>query len=204
MYFVIQQNSLDCWDSIMETELWKRFVHLADFKAKHLFKVCRLADEEQIKGPAPAEVGHDDCIDGHGGEELPPGGLEFLSRQSENWLYGLHTAGVQEGQVQIASSPPLHPSAGRFHQCSPRYIAAPHHWWSGAPLGSHRTQRSRTCTILSRSILSSDSDTSVVIILEVLQDSVSVVVCQGFYVHTLYITYVLISVFMLFRFWLIF
>lgn len=52
--------------------------YLADFEAKHLFKVCRLADEEQIKGPAPAEVGHNDCIDGHGGEELPPRGLEFL------------------------------------------------------------------------------------------------------------------------------
>ena len=58
-------------------------IYLADFEAKHLFKVCRLADEEQIKGPAPAEVGHNDCIDRHGGEELPPRGLEFLFKSKK-------------------------------------------------------------------------------------------------------------------------
>ena len=63
---------------------YKGFIYLAYFKTKHLFKVRRLADEEQIEGPAPAEVGHDDCIDGHGGEELPPGGLEFLLKHVTN------------------------------------------------------------------------------------------------------------------------
>lgn len=77
-----------------DTRQYKGFIYLADFKAKHLFKVCRLADEEQIKGPAPAEVGHDDCIDGHGGEEFPPGGLEFLFRQTENQLDVQHLVGV--------------------------------------------------------------------------------------------------------------
>lgn len=54
------------------------FIYLADFKAKNLFEVCRLTDEKQIKGPAPAEISHNDCIDRHGREELPPRGLEFL------------------------------------------------------------------------------------------------------------------------------
>lgn len=52
--------------------------HLAYLEAKHLLEVCRLANEQQVKGPAPAEVCHNDCIDRHRGEELPPGGLEFL------------------------------------------------------------------------------------------------------------------------------
>lgn len=69
-----------------DTRYYKRFIYLADFKAKHLFKVCRLANEEQIKSPAPAEVCHDNCIDRHGGEELPPGGLIFLCKQTENQL----------------------------------------------------------------------------------------------------------------------
>ena len=69
-----------------DTRHYKGLIYLADFKAKHLFKVRRLADEEQIKGPAPAEVGHDDCIDGHGGEEFPPGGFVFLSKQTVNQL----------------------------------------------------------------------------------------------------------------------
>lgn len=56
--------------------------HLANLKPKHLLKVGRLADEQQVEGPAPAEVGHDDCIDRHGGEELLPGGLEFLQRET--------------------------------------------------------------------------------------------------------------------------
>ena len=52
--------------------------HLADLKAKHLFKVRRLANEQKVEGPAPAEIGHDDGVDWHGGEELSPGGFEFL------------------------------------------------------------------------------------------------------------------------------
>lgn len=52
--------------------------HLAYLKAKHLLKVRRLTDEQQIEGPAPAKVCHDDCIDRHRGEELLPRGLEFL------------------------------------------------------------------------------------------------------------------------------
>lgn len=52
--------------------------HLTDFKSKHFLKVCRLTDEQQVEGPASAEIGHNDCIDWHGGKELPPGCLEFL------------------------------------------------------------------------------------------------------------------------------
>lgn len=67
-----------------DSRCYKSCIYLAYFKTKHLFKVRRLADEEQIKGPAPAEVGNNDCIDGHGGEEFPPRGLEFLLKYETN------------------------------------------------------------------------------------------------------------------------
>ena len=56
---------------------------LADLEAKHLLKVGGLADEQQVEGPAAAEVGHDDGVDGHGGEEGPPGGVELLQRHTD-------------------------------------------------------------------------------------------------------------------------
>lgn len=52
--------------------------HLADREAEHLLEIGRLADQEQIEGPATAEVSHDDGIDRHGGEETAPWSLEFL------------------------------------------------------------------------------------------------------------------------------
>lgn len=52
--------------------------HLADREAEHLLEIGRLADQEQIEGPATAEVSHDDGIDRHGGEETEPWSLEFL------------------------------------------------------------------------------------------------------------------------------
>lgn len=52
--------------------------NLADGEAKHFLKVCRLADKEQVEGPAAAEVCHNDSIDRHGGKETTPWGLEFL------------------------------------------------------------------------------------------------------------------------------
>ena len=57
--------------------------HLANLKAKDLFKVGRLADEQEVERPAPAEVCHNDGIHRHGGEESPPWGFEFL-QQREN------------------------------------------------------------------------------------------------------------------------
>lgn len=54
------------------------YSYLTDLKAKHFLEVCWLADEQQVEGPASAEVGHDNCIDRHWGEEFPPGRLEFL------------------------------------------------------------------------------------------------------------------------------
>lgn len=68
----------------LRTIKYDKLIYLADFKAKHLLKVRRLADEQQVKGPAPAEVGHNNCIDGHRREELPPGGLEFLLQQTDS------------------------------------------------------------------------------------------------------------------------
>lgn len=53
-------------------------LHLADLEAKNLLEVCRLADEEQVEGPASAEVGHDNGVHWHGGEEMAPRGFEFL------------------------------------------------------------------------------------------------------------------------------
>jgi hypothetical protein len=56
-------------------------LYLADFKTKHFLKVGGLADEEQVEGPTPAEVGHDDRVDGHGTEKLLPRSLEFLCKK---------------------------------------------------------------------------------------------------------------------------
>lgn len=70
--------------------------YLADFEAKHLFKVCRLADEEQIKGPAPAEVGHNDGIDWHGGEKVSPWGFKFLHTKRNEILLQSSTSTVAE------------------------------------------------------------------------------------------------------------
>lgn len=52
--------------------------NLADGEAEDFLKIRRLADEEQVKGPATAEVGNNDGINGHGGKETTPGSLEFL------------------------------------------------------------------------------------------------------------------------------
>lgn len=52
--------------------------YLANLKPKHLLEVCRLADEEQVESPAPAEVRHNDGVHGHGRKEGPPGRVEFL------------------------------------------------------------------------------------------------------------------------------
>lgn len=69
-------SNTETW--LMQTHFLPKFSHLTDFKAKHFFEVRWLTDEQQIEGPAPAEVGHNDCIDRHGGEELSPGRLVFL------------------------------------------------------------------------------------------------------------------------------
>lgn len=55
-----------------------RAAHLADLKTEDFFEVGRLADEKQVEGPAPAEVGHNDGVDRHGGEKLLPRRLKFL------------------------------------------------------------------------------------------------------------------------------
>ena len=55
--------------------------HLANLKAKDLFKVGGLADEQEVEGPAPAEVCHNDGIHRHGSEESPPWGFEFLPQR---------------------------------------------------------------------------------------------------------------------------
>lgn len=60
---------------------------LADGEAEDLLKIRRLADEEQVEGPAAAEVGHDDGVDGHRGEEPAPGGLEFLWQEEDDTAF---------------------------------------------------------------------------------------------------------------------
>lgn len=37
-----------------------------------------MADEQEVEGPAPAEVGHNDGVDRHGREELSPWSFKFL------------------------------------------------------------------------------------------------------------------------------
>lgn len=54
------------------------FSYLADLKPKHLLKVCWLADQEQVEGPASAEISYDDGVHRHGREEGPPWCVEFL------------------------------------------------------------------------------------------------------------------------------
>lgn len=54
--------------------------HLADLKLEHLLKIRRLTDEQQVKRPAPAEIGHDDGVDRHRCEEPSPGSVELLQR----------------------------------------------------------------------------------------------------------------------------
>lgn len=56
--------------------------NLADGEAKDFLEIRRLTDEQEVEGPAAAEVGHDDGVDGHGGKEMTPRGLEFL-RETE-------------------------------------------------------------------------------------------------------------------------
>lgn len=56
--------------------------YLANLEAKHLLKVCRLADEKQIESPASAEIRHDDGVNRHGRKEGPPWRVEFLQQRS--------------------------------------------------------------------------------------------------------------------------
>lgn len=72
--------------------------HLADLKAKDFFKVGWLADEQQVEGPAPAEVGHNDGVDWHGGEEVSPWGFKFLPPKAMRhyWDPHIHTICVCE------------------------------------------------------------------------------------------------------------
>lgn len=98
----------------------EHFFYLADLKAKDFLKVCRLADEQQIKGPASAEIGHNDCIDRHGGEELPPGGLKFLHNYRNKNESAECEASSAASLSKTGHSLPWHPSVWRFHRCSPR------------------------------------------------------------------------------------
>lgn len=52
--------------------------HLADLKTKNFLEIGWLANEQQVEGPAPAEVGHNNGVDWHGSEEVPPRGFKFL------------------------------------------------------------------------------------------------------------------------------
>ena len=54
------------------------FYYLAYLKSKHLLKVCRLADEEQVESPTSAEISHNNSVHWHGGEEGPPWCVELL------------------------------------------------------------------------------------------------------------------------------
>ena len=49
---------------------------MRQIEVENFFKVLGLSDEEQVEGPGPGEVGDDDGVDGHGGEDAPPGGCK--------------------------------------------------------------------------------------------------------------------------------
>lgn len=84
------------------------FSHLTDLKAKHFLKVRRLTDEQQVEGPAPAEIGHNDCIDRHRGKELPPGCLKFLYKRKIKhhrlYEYGIYTASSKSSSCMCSHS----------------------------------------------------------------------------------------------------
>lgn len=82
---------------------WEVGADLADGKAKDLLKVGRLADQEQVKGPAAAEIGHNDSVDGHGGKEATPWSLKFLwiSDYRAVSLFQLETKCVAAGTDEV-------------------------------------------------------------------------------------------------------
>ena len=49
---------------------------MRQIEVENFFKVLGLRDEEQVEGPGPGEVGNDDGVHGHGGEDAPPGGCK--------------------------------------------------------------------------------------------------------------------------------
>lgn len=76
LFRTLQQTS--AFSLIGETFDLRLLSHLADLKLKHLLKIRRLTDEQQVKGPAPAEIGHDDGINGHRCEKPTPWSVKFL------------------------------------------------------------------------------------------------------------------------------
>lgn len=146
--------------------------YLAYLKAKHLLKIRRLADQQQVEGPTPTEVCHDDCIDRHRGEELSPWGFEFLKYNkgmacSQRYTYcctsmflwlklmllALCLLSCQEkleNHLVLGIIYPLLPlqdqRAWHSLQYSPRCSSAPHQWWSDDQRGSRTTPKSRRCT----------------------------------------------------------
>ena len=47
---------------------------LGQVKTEDFLEVLGLGDEEQVEGPGSGEVGDDDGVDGHAGEDATPGG----------------------------------------------------------------------------------------------------------------------------------
>ncbi|TNN57395.1 hypothetical protein EYF80_032364 [Liparis tanakae] len=74
--------------------------NLADGEAKDLLKIGRLADQEQVEGPAAAEVGHDDGIDRHGGEETTP---RYLKHRSPIDIDGVVVHHLHNGHAKVAT-----------------------------------------------------------------------------------------------------
>lgn len=62
--------------------------HFADGEPKDLFKVRRLANEQEVKGPAAAEVCHNDGVDRHRCKEFTPRSFKFLQREYINKYMG--------------------------------------------------------------------------------------------------------------------
>ena len=54
--------------------------YLSDIEVECILEVLGLCDDEQVEAPAAAEVGDDDGIHGHGGEELLPRGIHELDK----------------------------------------------------------------------------------------------------------------------------
>lgn len=58
------------------------FTYLAYFKPKHLLKVSRLTNKQQVKSPASAEVRNNYCIDWHRCKKFSPWSFVFLKHRT--------------------------------------------------------------------------------------------------------------------------
>ena len=89
--------------SYLELNVSMKSAYFSDFKVKDFFEVHGLWNNEQIEGPRPTEVGYDDGVHGHGGEEsFPRRRLQIGHRRLDvgQWIFDVAAFATQNGRVQ--------------------------------------------------------------------------------------------------------